>query len=298
MTKSLIDAVERFTRSEVGPSPFVTAVEGLILLRSDHPKPPDHLIFKPALCIVVQGAKWVMFGDLRFDYRAGQAVVVSVEMPLYGRVAEASPDSPYLGVIIEFDLAILREVLEGLSSPPEAISGRKPGLFVADLGEALTDCTLRMVRLIETPEAVPLLRPAILREISYWLLTGPHGGEIAAIALANTHTPGILRAIHTLRDRFTEPVRIEELARIARTSPSAFHRRFKAITSMTPLQYQKNLRLLEARRLLMIDETNVEEVALQVGYESPSQFSREYSRMFGAPPRRDIVGLRKLVAPG
>ena len=298
MSNPLIEAVRRFTEIQSGESPFVTTIEGLWIFRSDHEKLPNHVIFKPALCIVVQGAKWVMFGDRRFDYRAGQALVVSVEMPLLGRVAEASPGEPYLGIAIEFDLAIMREVLEGLSSPLQPGGELKPGLFIVDLDVPLTDCTQRMVRLLGTPEAIPVLRPLIMREICYWLLTGPHGGEVAKLALANTHTQSIIHAIHSLRDRFAEPVRIEELAATARMSGSAFHRQFKAITSMTPLQYQKHLRLLEARRLLVADAANVEAAAFQVGYESPSQFTREYSRMFGAPPRRDIAALRTLVASG
>ena len=298
MLDALIAAVRRFTDRQAGEGPFATAVDGLVILRSDREKPPDHLIFRPALCLVVQGAKWVMFGDRRYDYRAGQAVVVSVEMPLYGRVAEASPGEPYLGVIVEFDPAILSEVLEGLDSPPRPGDDPEPGLFVTDLGDPLTDCVLRLVRLSDTPAAISTLRPLILREIYYWLLTGPHGGEIARITLANTHAPSIIRAIHTLRDRFAEPVRIDELAGAARMSGSAFHRHFKAITSMTPLQYQKNLRLLEARRLLMADEANVEAAAWRVGYESPSQFNREYARMFGAPPRRDIKELRARATAG
>ena len=298
MLDLLVEAVRRLTEDQPGESPYRTAIDGLVLLRSDHEKPPTHLIFKPALCIVVQGAKWVMFGDRRFDYRAGQAVVVNVEMPLYGRVAEASPSEPYLGIIIEFDQAIMREVLEGLNPPPVPGTDPRPGLFVTDLDESLAHCVSRMIRLLETPAAIATLRPLILREICYWLLTGPHGGEIARIALANSHTPSIIQAIHTLRDRFTEPVRIDELAGAARMSCSAFHRQFKAITAMTPLQYQKNLRLLEARRLLMTDAANVEAAAWQVGYESPSQFNREYTRMFGAPPKRDILRLRARAAAG
>ena len=296
MPDPLIEAVRRFTEIQAADSPFITAIEGFAIFRSDHEKPPNHVIFRPALCIVVQGAKWVMFGDRRIDYRAGQALVVNVEMPLLGRVAEASPSEPYLGVIIEFDLAIMREVLEGLNSPLQSSGELQRGLFVVDLDDSLRDCTLRMVRLLSTPEAIPVLRLLILREICYWLLTGPHGGEIAKLALAHTHTQSIIQAIHTLRDRFTEPIRIDELAEAACMSGSTFHRQFKAITSMTPLQYQKHLRLLEARRLLVTDAANVETAALQVGYESPSQFSREYSRMFGAPPRRDVAALRTLVA--
>ena len=127
----------------------------------------------------------------------------------------------------------------------------------------------------------------IMREICYWLLAGPHGGEVAQMTLANSHTQRVISAIHSLRNRFAEPVRIEELASIAQMSPSAFHRQFKALTSVTPLQYQKQLRLMEARRLMVSNAANVETAAFDVGYESPSQFSREYCRMFGAPPKRD-----------
>ena len=295
-SQSLTEAVRRFTADQPGASPFFTAVDGLVILRSDHEKPPNHLIFQPSLCIVVQGAKWVMFGAQRYDYRAGQALVVNVELPLVGRVAAASPSEPYLGVIIGFDLPILREVLEGLGSSPRPSDDPKPGLFVTDLDEPLTDCVLRLIRLLDTPEAIATLRPLILREIAYWLLTGPHGGEIARVVLGNLHPQGIIRAIHTLRDRFLEPIRIVELAALARLSVSAFHRQFKAITAMTPLQYGKNLRLLEARRLLLTGAFNVEAAAWQVGYASPSQFNREYTRMFGAPPKRDISGLRARVA--
>jgi transcriptional regulator GlxA family with amidase domain len=152
------------------------------------------------------------------------------------------------------------------------------------------------MRLLQTPRAIPILYPAIMREICYWLLTGPYGGEVMKMTLANSHAQHVISAIHALRDRFREPVRINELARVARMSPSAFHRQFKAITSMTPLQYQKRLRLLEARRLIVTDAANVETAAFQVGYESPSQFSREYSRMYGAPPRRDVSALRAMAS--
>ena len=137
-----------------------------------------------------------------------------------------------------------------------------------------------------------MLYPAIMREICYWLLSGPHGGEVLQLTMTHSHTRSILSAIHSLRDRFAEPVRIQELAAAVHLSPSAFHRQFKSITSLTPLQYQKQLRLLEARRLMVAEEASLETAAFQVGYESSSQFSREYSRFFGMPPRRDAVLLR------
>ena len=301
MPDVLVEAVMRYTEAQRGPDPFVTAVPGLTLLRSDHEKRPKHLLYKPALCIVVQGAKWTNFGDRRFEYGAGQALVVTVEMPAFGTVAEASPSEPYLGVIIEFDLGLMREVMESMKSldtPPRASGGGGRGVFVTDFDGPLADCALRMVRLLDTPQAIPVLYPAIMREICYWLLSGPHGGDVIQMTMAKSHTRDVISAIHSLRDRFSESIRIEELASAARMSPSAFHRQFKSIASMTPLQYQKQLRLLEARRLMVADEANVETAAFQVGYESPSQFSREYSRMFGMSPRRDIASLRDATSSG
>jgi AraC-like DNA-binding protein len=296
MLKELVEAVRRYTEAQAGESPFVTAIEGVTILRSDQERRPNHHILKPALCIVLQGAKWAMFGNRRVDYRAGQALVVSVEMPAFGRVAEASPSEPYLGLIIEFDPAVMREVVEGLDASPRPSRDVGSGVLVTDFNGPLADCGLRIMRLLETPKAIPILYPAIMREICYWILTGPHGGEVMKMTLANSYAQRVISAIHTLRDRFAEPVRIEELALVAQMSPSAFHRHFKAMTSMTPLQYQKRLRLLEARRLIVTDAANVETAAFQVGYESPSQFSREYSRMYGAPPRRDVSALRAMAS--
>ena len=296
MQIGLLEAVRRFTDAQVGESPFATAIEGLTILRSDHEKRPKHLIFKPALCITVQGAKWAIFGDQRFDYRAGQALLVSVEMPALGTVAEASPSAPYLGVIIEFNLAIMREVLGALDTPPQANKKAGSGVFVTDFNGPLGDCALRLVRLLDTPKAIAVLYPAIMREICYWLLSGPHGGDVVNMTLTNSHAHRVISAIHLLRNRFAESIRIEELAAVAQMSPSAFHRQFKAITSMTPLQYQKQLRLIEARRLMVSDAINVETAAFHVGYESPSQFSREYSRMFAMSPRRDVSTLRRTAA--
>jgi len=296
MPQALLDAVRQFTETQKGESPYQTAIDGLIVLRADHEKQPDHLIFRPALCIVLQGAKWAVFGDRHVDYRAGEALVVSVEMPAFGRVSEANPEEPYLGLIIEFDLGIMREVLETLPSPPRAGGDVSFGVFVGNFDGPLADCALRMMRLLDTPGAIPMLYPSIMREICYWLLTGPQGGEIALMALGNDHAHRIISVIHGLRDRFTEPMRIEDLANKAGMSPSAFHRKFKAVTSMTPLQYQKQLRLLEARRLMVAEAANVETAAFRVGYESASQFSREYARMFGTSPRRDVTTLRAVAA--
>ena len=296
MAESLAELVGRYTEAQPGQSPFTTCVAGLTILRSDHQRRANPLLYKPALCITVQGSKSAVFGDKCHQYGPGQAMLVSVEMPGFGTVTEASPDKPYLGVILELDLAALRAVASELANPPRPSEPTEGGVFVTDFDGPLMDCTLRLLRLLDTPGAIPVLYPAIMREISYWLLSGPHGGGVIRMTLSNDHEHRILQAIHYLRDHFAESVRIGDLAAIALLSPSAFHRQFKAVTAMTPLQYQKQLRLLEARRLMTAGAANVEVTAFRVGYESPSQFNREYGRMFGQPPRRDVNLLKRTAA--
>ena len=292
MTEALAEAMLRYTDRQAGTSPFMTSVEGMAILRSDHPKPPVHMLSRPAMCIVAQGAKWATFGGTRLEYRAGEALVVGVEAPSVGRVTEASPDRPCLVLAFELDQALMQSVAEGLAEPLKVGGEIGRGVFVTDFQGPLADCALRLVRLLDRPEAIPTLHPLIMREVCYWLLAGPHGGDIARMALANSPSQPVMEAVRSLRERFAEPVRIEDLARVAHLSPSAFHRQFKALTSLTPLQYQKQLRLLEARRLLVTRAVSAETAAYEVGYESSSQFSREYARMFGAPPRRDVKDVK------
>ena len=284
--RDLAAAIQSYIARQDGENPYVTAIPGLLLLRAEHEKPPAHYLRTPSLCVVAQGAKWASFGGSEFAYRAGQALVVNIEMPSAGRVTHASPQEPFLGAIVGFDLAIMREVLGEMETPPYPDSDVAHSVFVTDFEGPLEDCVLRLVRLLDTPKAIGALAPMIMREICYWLLSGPHGGAVMRATLDNGHPSRVLRAINDLRDRFAEPVRVAELAAVAKLSPSAFHRQFKALTAMTPLQYQKQLRLLEARRLMVAEAANVETAAFAVGYESPSQFSREYSRMFGTPPKR------------
>jgi AraC-like DNA-binding protein len=294
MSDRLADALLRYTDSQPGESPFATPIPGLGVLRSDQPQPPNHRIARPAMCIVAQGAKWASFGGHRLEYRAGQALVIGVETPSIGRVIQASPDEPCLVLVFELDLAIMRSVADELETPPRPRGEPAQGVFVTDFQGPLADCALRLVNLLSTPKAIATLCPGIMREICYWLLTGPHGGDIARLALKNSPSQPLIRALNDLRGRFRETVRIEALAGIARLSPSAFHRQFKALTAMTPLQYQKQLRLLEARRLMVSRAFKVEAAAFDVGYESPSQFSRDYARMFGAPPKRDLQRLQSV----
>ena len=285
----LAAALLRYADAHPGENPLRTPIDTVAILRSDHPKPPRHMISQPALCVVAQGAKWASFGGDRFEYRAGQALVIGVETPSIGRVIEASPDEPCLVLAFELDTAIMRSVADDLDAPPKAGGEPGRGVFVTDFEGPLADCALRLVRLFDTPAAIPVLYPGIMREICYRLLTGPHGRDVARIALKTSPSQAVIRAVHSLRTRFRETVRIEELAAVAQMSVSAFHRQFKALTALTPLQYQKQLRLLEARRLMVACGRKAEAAAFEVGYESASQFSREYARMFGAPPKRDLA---------
>jgi AraC-like DNA-binding protein len=287
--EELAAALLRYTERQDGENPYFTPIETIIVLRSDHPKPPAHRMSQPALCIVAQGAKWATFGGTKLEYRAGEALVVGVEAPSIGRVSEASPDEPCLVLILALDLDIMRSVAEGLSEPPNPSGESSRGVLVTDFNGPLADCALRLVRLLDTPSAIATLYPVIMREICYWLLSGPHGGEIARMAMTNTPSHRVLEAMRALREKFAEAIRVDDLAAIAQMSPSAFHRQFKALTALSPLQYQKQLRLLEARRLMVSHGLNVEAAAFQVGYESPSQFSREYARMFGEPPKRNVT---------
>ncbi|AYG58485.1 AraC family transcriptional regulator [Rhizobium jaguaris] len=271
---------------------FSTGIDGLYIMRSTELKMPHAMVYKPALCVVVQGAKQLMLNDRLIDYGEMQALIISIELPASGRVIEASVEKPYIAISLEFDVGVMREVMEQLDVPPKPTGGTDLGIFVEDLSQPLAECLVRLTSLLATPRAIPVLYPAIMREICFWMLTGPNGGEVCKLVLPDSQTRRIADAIHLLRDNFTQPMRIEQLAAAARMSPSSFHQHFKTLTSMTPLQYQKQMRLLEARRLMVAGSANVENAAYQVGYESASQFSREYTRMFGAPPKRDVAEMR------
>jgi AraC-like DNA-binding protein len=290
MSSALANALTRYIDARGGgEGVFATAIDGLVLMRKIDSLLPGHGIYRPCLCVVVQGAKQVTLGDKSLDYDELQCLIISIDLPAIGRVTRASAAEPYLAIALEFDVQVMREVMEELDSPPQPNDGVGAAIFVDTMVPPLTDCMLRLMRMLETRQAIPVLYPAIMREICFWLLTGANGGEVCKLALPNSHTRRIAAAIYLLRDNFARPIRVEELAAAARMSESSFHQHFKTLTSMTPLQYQKQLRLLEARRLMTADGANVSSAAYRVGYESASQFSREYSRMFGAAPKRDAL---------
>jgi AraC-like DNA-binding protein len=286
----LAQSLRQYTEGADGSNTFPTAIEGLSILRSDQANRPAHCLFKPALYMTLQGAKWATFGEKRYKFAAGQALMVAVDIPSRGTVTVASSKTPYLGLAIVLDFAIMQEVAEAIQMALTTSGKPKArGAFVLELNRQLVDCAQHAIRLLETPEAIPTLYPGIMREVCYWLLTGPGGNQVSQIMImANGHDQRIIRAIHTLRDKLNETIHVGDLAFVANMSPATFHRQFKSVTGMTPLQYQKQLRLHEARRLMIFSNAMVESAAFDVGYASVSQFSREYTRMFGTSPRRDV----------
>lgn len=294
---ALISAALDFMASRGGgQGQFDTGMPGVHLVRSFQAIPAVPNIYRPSLCVVFKGAKEIMFGTTRLDYAEMECLIVNVDVPALGKMVGATPESPYIGMTLEFDTAILREVLQQVPSLPKAASSASPSLFVGQIDSSLADCLTRLTRLMSTPEAIPVLFPMIMREFHYWLLTGPYGAEIVKLAVPETHAERVAKAVHFLRAHFAEPIRVEQLAAVAMMSVSSFHHHFRTMTSMTPVQYQKQLRLIEARRLMLSETASVLEAAYHVGYESVSQFSREYSRFFGLAPKRDVMMFRELMA--
>jgi AraC-like DNA-binding protein len=268
----------------------------LAFYRVEAPEAWMSMVYDPALVLVAQGAKQVMLGGEVHRYDASNYLLSAFDLPAHCQVVEAAPERPYLCVKLCLDMDLLRELL---ASAPAALPGRPGlGLAVSPLDHGLLDAVLRLVRLIETPDDLAVLGPLAEREILYRLLTGPQGNRLRERALAGSRSQQVARAIEWLRRHYRQPLRIGELAAEVAMSASSLHHHFRAVTAMSPLQYQKQLRLQEARRLLISDPGDVASVAHRVGYESPSQFSREYSRQFGAPPSRDAEQLRRNLATG
>ena len=269
-----------------------TTIGTLTLARCEAPSAMVHTLYLPALCIIAQGQKVVGLDDERYVYDPLNYLVASVALPVTGQVTQASPEQPYLSLRLDIDPNDISTLIAeaGPVGVPAAGSGR--GLYVAHLDTALQDAVMRLIRLLDNPRDIPMLAPLIQREILYRLLCSPQGQILRDIANADSQTHRVTRAIDWLNSHFNEPLRIEDLARVANLSQSTLHHRFKAMTAMSPLQYQKQLRLQEARRLMVCENLEVAAAGYRVGYESPSQFSREYSRLFGAPPLRDLARLR------
>lgn len=292
---SLKQAVRTYAASHANADGLaLTPVPGLRMMCVESPRGDLHSIYRPLVCLVLQGAKRMTVGREERIFSAGQSAIVSADMPVVGRIVQASPSEPYLAVAVELEMTVLREVAAQLGSVRAPRPSATRTLFANDTEAAALDCAARLMRLLDRPEATPFLRPGIVRELHYWLLSGSHGVDLRALADPSSHATRLGAAIGVLRAEYRARLSVERLAGAAAMSLSAFHKHFKQLTSLTPGQYQKRLRLIEARRLMLDQGFSASNAAFEVGYESISQFTREYRRMFQAPPKRDALRTRNL----
>mgnify|MGYP003605782355 CR=1 FL=1 len=270
-----------------------TAVSGLSIFRWDQPTEPVSGLYEPSVCMVMQGAKRVTLGEDTYVYDAEHYLITSIHLPATYQVLKASPAKPFLGLSLALDLQEVSQLMANSPLPPPRSQQSGRGMGTGNVTPELLDAVHRLVALLETEPDIPILAPLIQREILYRLLTGELGPRLRQIAVAGSQSRQIGRAIQWLKGNFTEPLHIERLASQAGMSVSTFHHHFRSMTALSPLQSQKQLRLQDARRLMLAERLDAASAGFQVGYESPSQFSREYSRLFGAPPLRDIARLRR-----
>ncbi len=272
---------------------FTTAIPGLSLYRRDEPTGPISGMYEPSICLVAQGAKRVMLGDEEYVYDERNYLITSVHLPTVVQIVDARREKPYLGLKLKLDQREMSQLMADSNLPPPQPRQSSRGMSTGEVTMPLLTAFQRLVDLLDEPKDIPILAPVIQREIIYRLLVGDQGARLRQIASAGSQSHQISKAIDWLKGNFTQPLRIDDLATQVNMSTSTFHHHFRTLTAMSPLQYQKTLRLNEARRLMLAERLDAATAAFQVGYESPSQFSREYSRMFGAPPLRDIMELRQ-----
>ncbi len=287
-----VELADRLARNVNGDGVHATAIAALSLIRASAPSQPLPTVYHPSLCVVVQGRKHALLGDEVYVYDPLHYLVVSMTLPMAGQIIDASPERPYLCLRIDIDPLQINELQAQVGPPPSANIERGRALFLARTDASMLDAVLRLVRLLDSPDEVGVLAPLALREIHYRALMGELGQRLRALCAVDGPSQRVARAIELLKKRYAEPLRIEDLAAAAHMSPSSLHARFKAATAMSPLQFQKQLRLQEARRMMLVDGLEAAAAGHRVGYESPSQFSREYRRLFGAPPKREIEAMR------
>ena len=271
---------------------LVTAIPGLSLYRRDEPTQPMSGMYEPSICLIAQGAKRVLLGDETYVYDAQHFLITSVNLPTVAQIIKASRERPWLGLKLKLDQREISQLMVNSNLPPLRTQQSSRGMAIGEVTLPLISAFQRLIDLLAEPKDIPILAPIIQREIVYRLLVGDQGARLRQMASAGSQSQQIARAIDWLKSHLTNPVRIEDLATQVNMSTSTFHHHFRALTAMSPLQYQKWLRLNEARRLMLSERLDATSAAFEVGYQSPSQFSREYSRSFGAPPLRDITNLR------
>ncbi|MGC4031171.1 MAG: AraC family transcriptional regulator [Tepidisphaeraceae bacterium] len=268
---------------------------GLFFNRASSTTQPVHAVLEPAFCVIAQGSKSILLGEETFRYDSAHYLITTMGLPAVGKVVEASPQRPYLSLRLNLDPSLVTSVMvESGAIEPKGDGNGVRGVDVSPLDATLIDATVRLVRLAESPSEYRVLAPLVIREIVYRLLTGAQGSRLRHLATLGGHDHRMVRAVRRLTEEFARPLRIEDVAGELGMSVSGFHAHFKAVTAMSPLQFQKQLRLQEARRLMLTERLDAGEAGYRVGYEDQSHFSREYKKHFGEPPMRDVERLREI----
>ena len=282
---ALLEAVRRHTETHAGGMRVATSpVAGLTTVRALSPSGIDHVIARPLICLILQGSKQVAMGARTLTVSAGDSLLISADVPIVSQITHASRSEPYLAIALELDSAVLAALATEMDPAPDS---EVAPVQVQPTETEVADAALRLLRLLDRPAAAAVLRPQRVRELHYWLLAGGHGASIRRLGWTDGHAARITRAVAILRAEFANPLPVERLAASAGMSPSSFHEHFRTVTSLSPRQFQKQLRLIEARRLMVSEGASAGRAAFAVGYESVPQFTREYARMFGMPPARD-----------
>jgi AraC-like DNA-binding protein len=289
----LVERIARAVREDGSAEPL----GGLHLHRASSPTEPVYGVSKPSFCVIAQGSKEILLGDDRYRYDPAHYLIATATLPIAVQITEASEERPYLGLVLEFDPTLVGSVMVEAGHPAPRGHAAVTAMDVSPLDAGLLDAVLRLVRLLDSPaEEARFLAPLVTREIVYRLLKGEQGGRLRHTAALGGHTHRIVEAIERLRKDFDRPLRVEDIARDFGMSVSGFHHHFKAVTAMSPLQFQKQVRLQEARRLMLGEDLDAASAGYRVGYGDASHFTREYKRLFGAPPARDVERLREAAA--
>lgn len=287
---SLLDAVRRHALAHADANGIApTPIPGLTTVRATAPSGLVYAISRPLACLVVQGAKQVTLGTRAFPFSAGDSLLITADVPTVSQITRASSGAPYLSLVLELDPAVIAELVAEMKAAPV---GDVAPVRVEPTDAEVADAALRLMRLLDRPASVPVLQAQLVREKHYWLLAGRHGPAIRRLGWPDSHAQRVGKAVAVLRAEFARPLRVEHLAGVAGMSPSSFHQHFRSVTSLSPLQFQKQLRLIEARRLMQAEGLAASRAAFEVGYESVPQFTREYGRLFGLPPVRDARAAR------
>lgn len=289
------ELIERMARIAHENS-LLEAFPGIFIYQSTKPSENDIYVLKPAFCVIAQGSKDVLLNDELFHYDSGHYLISTIDLPVKSNVVEASKEKPYLNLRVDLDPSLVASVMMESNIEAKKSASKVKAMDVSPVDADLLDAVVKLVKLLDAPDEMKLFAPSIIREIIYRLLKGRQGERLSHLVTSEGDTRRISRAVRQLRENIDQPLKIEEIARELGMSVSGFHNHFKAVTAMSPLQFQKQIRLQEARRLMLSENMDVASASFHVGYEDPSYFSREYKKLFGIPPLRDITKLRSSLA--